>query len=150
MHALVPNDLKQHLQISCGGFWPGIFSSEFLTAHCTLRGYNRLLKLEIAAVVQVVCFSKCFSSCTTTATLLLYMYAVAFQAQPHETTQARQCVQCRTPATIVQYRCSCWCITCSTLKASACSVRTEYVFFGTTVVIKVNQLNTTMACLEAV
>ena len=41
--------------------------------------------LELAAVVLVVCFSECFSSCDRTATIRcydLYLYAAAFQAQP--------------------------------------------------------------------
>ena len=59
-------------------------------------------------MIPDVCFSKCFSYCQCHNSYYLYMHAVAFQAHLHE---ARQRVQCRMPATVVRYHC-----TCSTLK----------------------------------
>ena len=57
-----------------------------LSFNCTSHslGYYSW-SLELTAVVPVVCFSECFSSCATTATIRCYnlhLYAATFQAQP--------------------------------------------------------------------
>ena len=75
IHAF-PNKMQRPLD-------PEYFLLSFIGTPHPLGYYS--WSLELAAVVLVVCFSECFSSCATTATICcydLYLYAVIFQAQP--------------------------------------------------------------------
>ena len=107
-HALVPNVLKQLFQIRCSSRWPkNTYLQLLLSFNSTSHPLYRLLKFELAAVVQVVCLTECFSSCAMTATLYYYTCMQwHFKLSLMRLLRLDSVCMCRTPAaTAVQYCC---------------------------------------------